>query len=289
MELRHLLYFVTIAETLNFRKAAERLNVSQPPLTIAIRNLEAELGTALFTRNSRGVALTAAGESALVHARAALNEADHLRRGAIESRQGERGRLSIGFVGSATYDLLPTLIAAYRKAYPAVDLALVESSTVEITQRVRAFDLDVGLVRLPLSDESGLMTTVVEHDELVIALPSHSPLAGSHTLALSALKAEPFIQYTRESALRRIMLSACHGASFVPQVVQEVGQVYTMLSLVRSGLGVALVPSKATQSVPEGVTLVRLDQPQPIESGVVMAADRAPLLGRKFLDLACHR
>lgn len=285
MELRHLLYFVTLSETLNFRRAAARLNISQPPLTVAIRNLEAELGAPLFVRSPRGVSLTPAGEAALGPALAALAEAGQVRQAVAESREGARGRLSIGFMGSAIYELLPFLIGRYQERYPNVELVLAESTSVEIVRHVRDRQLDVGLVRLPLTETAGIAISVVEHDELVAAVPSTSPLASLAPLPLSTLKAEPFIIYTRSSALRRIILSACHGAGFVPKVAQETNQVYTMLSLVRSGLGVALVPSKATRYVPDGVTLLGLREAQPIEAGIVVSADRSTPLVRNLLSL----
>ena len=126
MELRQLRYFVMLAETGNFHRAAERLNMSQPPLTVAIRKLEEELGAALFIRSARGVALTAAGRASLEMARATLAQADRFREAAREGAAGERGRLRVGFVGSATFELLPRLIAEYRRRYPAVELVLEE-------------------------------------------------------------------------------------------------------------------------------------------------------------------
>src|SRR5438067_4816955 len=135
MELRQLLYFTTLADALNFHRAAERLNISQPPLTVAIRKLEEELGMRLFVRGPRGVTLTAAGEAALGPARAALAEAEAVRQAAREGSEGERGRLTVGFVSSAIYALLPGLIPLYRRRYPQVDLILEESTSVDIARK----------------------------------------------------------------------------------------------------------------------------------------------------------
>ncbi|MBW8911213.1 MAG: LysR family transcriptional regulator [Sphingomonas sp.] len=286
MELRQLLYFTTLSETLNFRRAAERLNISQPPLSVAIRKLEEELGAALFVRSSRGVTLTAAGEVALEHARSALAEASQLRQAVLEGSSGERGRLALGFVGSAIYALLPRLLGLYRKRYPKVNLVLQESTSIDIVHRILARQLDVGLVRLPLLEPGGLESQVIERDEFVVAMAATNPLASHDSLALSALAGEPFILYTRVSVLRGVILAACHRAGFVPQIAQEAAQVFTILSLVQSGLGVALVPSKATRQSPEGVKLLRLEKPQPIEAGVVIARGGASPLARNFLDLA---
>jgi len=290
MELRQLLYFTTLAETLNFRRAAERLNLSQPPLTVAIRKLEEELGTALFVRSSRGVTLTAAGEVALRHARSALIETEQLRQAVVEGSSGERGRLAVGFVGSAIYALLPRLIRLYQEHYPKADLVLEEATSTDIARRILERRLDVGLVRLPLLDTQAIETHVVERDELVVAVAVANPIAHNDILPLDALKHEPFILYTRVSILHTTILMACHRAGFVPRIAQEAAQVYTILSLVQSGLGVALVPSRATRHVPEGVKLLRLEQAQPIDAGVVLPREAATPLARNFLALAlAHR
>lgn len=286
MDLRQLLYFTTLAETLNFHRAAERLNVSQPPLTVAIRKLEEALGVQLFLRGPRGVTLTTAGEAALEPARAALARAQEVRSAARAGQVGERGRLRVGFVGSAIYALLPRLIPLYRARYPLVELVLEDSTSIDIVRRLRTRELDVGLVRLPLLDGAGLVMRQVESDELVAALPSMSPLARSKRLSLASLSAQPFILHTRISVLHMATLTACHEAGFAPQVAQEATQVHTILSLVQSGLGVALVPGKAANNLPSGVTVVRLDHPTVIRSGVAIGAEPDHPLARNFLELA---
>lgn len=286
MELRQLLYFTTLAETLNFRRAAERLNISQPPLTVAIQKLEAELGTPLFVRSSRGVSLTVAGETVLEHARAVLAKADQFRLVAREGSTGDRGRLSIGFVGSAIYELLPRLIRLYRESYPKVDLVLEESTSIDITKRLQKRQLDIGLVRLPLLEPGDVDCHLVERDELVVAVAASHPLAKQKKLPLQALRNEPFILHTRISVLRTMILQACHRAGFIPHVAQEAAQVPTIISLVQIGLGVALVPSKTTRQVPEGVRFLQLEEAQPIEAGVALSCEGASQLARNFLTLA---
>jgi len=286
MDLRQLRYFTTLAETLNFHRAAERLNISQPPLTVAIRNLEEELGAPLFVRGSRGVTLTAAGEVALEAARAALAQAEQVRVAVREGASGERGRLRIGFVGSAVYTLLPRLIPPYRKRYPNVDLVLEEGISGEIAARTRRGELDVGLVRLPLLDPADLDLQVIDTDELVAAVPAASPLAARRSLALEALAREPFILYTPKSVLHATILMACHQAGFTPKVAQEAAQGHTLLSLVQSGLGVALVPSQATRYAPEGVKLLRLATAPRIETGVALPRQGASPAARNFQRIA---
>jgi len=186
VELRQLRYFVTLAHTRNFHRAAERLNMSQPPLTVAIRKLEA-----LFVRGSRGVTLTPAGRTSLDIACATLAQADRFREAVREGAAGERGRLRVGFVGSATFELLPRIIPEYRRRYPAVELVLEEATSVEITRKLVAGELDVGLLRLPLLEIAAVDTEVIDSDELHAALPAGSPFARTDSVDLAALAAEP--------------------------------------------------------------------------------------------------
>lgn len=288
MDLRQLQYFTVLAETLNFHRAAERLNMSQPPLTVAIRKLEQELGVPLFVRGPRGVTLTAAGEAALETARATLSHAAQIRQIAREGALGERGRLRVGFVGSAIYELLPRLIPEYRRRYPKVDLVLEEGTSIDISRKIRSHQLDVGLVRLPLLEAAPLDARVIEVDELVVAVPSGSPFAQRKSLALSQLAQEPFILFTRISVLSTVILMACHSAGFTPHVAQEATQVHTILSLVQSGLGVALVPSKATRLVPERVKLLRLADPIRIENGLILSHEAPGPFARNFKALVAE-
>jgi DNA-binding transcriptional LysR family regulator len=286
MELRQLRYFVMLAETGNFHRAAERLNMSQPPLTVAIRKLEEELGTALFARSARGVTLTAAGRASLDMARATLAQADRFREAAREGAAGERGRLRVGFVGSATFELLPRLIAEYRRRYPAVELVLEEATSAEIARKLAAAELDVGLVRLPLLQIAAVDTQVIDPDELYAALPEGSHFADADSVELSALAEQPFILQSRISVLHSITLTACQKAGFMPIVAQEAAQLSAVLALVRSGLGVALVPSRAAGSVPQGVRLVRLASQVPVLTGVALPRDTPSPLARNFAAIA---
>lgn len=286
MELRQLRYFVMLAETGNFHRAAERLHMSQPPLTVAIRKLEEELGAALFVRSARGVVLTAAGLASLDMARATLAQADRFREAAREGAAGERGRLRVGFVGSATFELLPRLIAEYRRRYPAVELVLEEATSAGIASKLAAAELDVGLVRLPLLQIAAVDTQVIDPDELHAALPDGSPFADAASVELSDLAQQPFILQSQISVLHSITLTACQKAGFMPRVAQEAAQLSAVLALVRSGLGVALVPSRAAGSVPQGVRLVRLASRVPVLTGVALPRDNASPLALNFAAIA---
>lgn len=286
MELRQLRYFVALAEAQNFHRAAERLHMSQPPLTVAIRKLEEELGTALFVRGPRGVTLTPAGRASLEAAKATLIQADRFREAAREGAAGERGRLRVGFVGSATFELLPRVVPEYRRRYPAVELVLEEATSVEIARRLAMGELDVGLVRLPLTEVVAVDAFSIDPDELQAALPADSPLARAREVALEALSGEPFILQSGISVLHFITLNACHAAGFAPIVAQEAPQLSAVLALVRSGLGVALVPSRASGSLPEGVRLVPLAKPLPIETGVAVPRELPSPMAMNFVRLA---
>ncbi|MFY7837169.1 MAG: LysR substrate-binding domain-containing protein [Novosphingobium sp.] len=277
MDLRQLRYFTALAETLNFHRAAERLHISQPPLTVAIRKLEEDLGVALFDRDPRGVRLTAAGQAALGPARIALAAAEQVREAVRQGAAGLRGRLSVGFIGSAIGDLLPRIVSPFRQAYPEVELALEEMNSVEIVRAIAARRLDIGLVRLPVMDSTPVTIDVIERDALVAVLPLDDVLSRRKIMPLSALADRAFIIYSPVSVLHATIRLACHRAGFTPQVAQEAVQVQTILSLVEAGLGVALIPARSARFAGAGVRIVALDDPIPIAMGIARAVDPSPL------------
>ena len=289
MDLRQLRYFNALAETLNFHRAAERLHISQPPLTVAIRKLEEDLGVALFERDPRGVRLTTAGLAAVAPAREALAAAEKVREAVRQGAAGLRGRLSIGFIGSAIGELLPRIVSPFRHAYPEVELALEEMNSVEIVRAIAARRLDVGLVRLPVMDSAPVAIDVIETDELVAVLPASDVLARRKTLDLGALADRSFIIYSPVSVLHATIRLACHRAGFTPRVAQEAVQVQTILSLVKAGLGVALIPGRSARFAGEGVRIVTLSDPVPIAMGIARA-DEPSVLARNFVRtaLACE-
>ncbi|MBF9149781.1 LysR substrate-binding domain-containing protein [Novosphingobium jiangmenense] len=285
MDLRQLRYFNALAETLNFHRAAERLHISQPPLTVAIRKLEEDLGVALFERDPRGVRLTTAGLAAIAPAREALAAAEKVREAVRQGAAGLRGRLSVGFIGSAIGDLLPRIVPPFRKAYPEVELALEELNSVEIVRAIAARRLDIGLVRLPVMDSAPVAIDVIEEDELVAVLPASDVLARRKTLDLGALADRAFIIYSPVSVLHATIRLACHRAGFAPRVAQEAVQVQTILSLVEAGLGVALVPARSARFAGAGVRIVTLAEPVPIAMGIARAQD-ASVLAHNFVQAA---
>lgn len=234
-----------LADTLNFRRAAERLHIAQPALTVSIQKLEAELDTALFVRDQRGVALTPSGRVALAEARRILFHAGQFSELVHAAASGLGGTLRVGFVGSTTYHVLPRLVSRFRDEYPGVELVLRDATSASILRSLEEEALDVGLVRTPLMAHGTAALVPLERDQFVAALPRANPLAREPSLTLSDLSRERFVMYARgeASGLHSAAMSACQLAGFLPRVTQEATQIQTVLALVESGLGVALVPS----------------------------------------------
>lgn len=273
MDMRQLDQFVTLARTLNYRKAAESLHMTQPPLSASIRRLEERWGALLFTRTRRGTELTPSGLAALEDAKRALFHAQQACRAAQAAATGEAGMLRLGFVGSATYGLMPRVIPLFRRRHPQVQLQLVESTTARITAMLEAGDLEAGLVRVPLAHACKARIVLIEHDEFVAALPLKSRLARRRKLALADLRDEPFVMYSASMVpgLHGAVLLACQRAGFVPRVQQEAVQVPTLVSLVESGLGVALVPSVATNQTNPRVVIKHLVDSDRAAIGLALA------------------
>jgi DNA-binding transcriptional LysR family regulator len=242
-DLRRLRYFVAVAEELHFGRAARRLNVSQPPLSVQIRTLEREVGAPLLIRTQRRVELTEAGRVLLEEARRLLGQAEaaviHARRAA----EGTVGRLTIGFVSTVDYSILPPLVRRFRHKHPGIALKLLELTGDRQQALLQSGELDLGLSILP-SPSPALTTRPVFREPLVAAVPASHALAGRRRIALRALAAEPFIQFPRELApgLYDLAIAACQGAGFTPNLAQEAIQMQTILGLVAAGLGVAVVP-----------------------------------------------
>lgn len=244
MELRHLRYFVAVAEEKHFGRAAQRLHIAQPPLSQQIRRLEAELGVPLLSRTTRRVDLTAAGERYLVRARSVLAALDAAGVEAGLVHAGEVGRVAVGFVGSATYEVLPALARALRRDLPGITLDL-HGEMLTPVQESALLDgsLDLGLLRPPVRDRR-LEVRVLRSEPLIAVLSEHHRLARGTSVALSDLRDEPFVGYPahRRSTVHEAVLDACAEAGFAPVALQEVAETSTLVAFVAAGLGVALVP-----------------------------------------------
>jgi DNA-binding transcriptional LysR family regulator len=286
MELRQLRQFVVLAQTLNFHRAAERLNMAQPPLSVSIRKLEAELGAPLFERSSRGVSLTPTGLATLPFAQQTVFHADQIQSVVRDGAAGLRGGIRIGFVGSATHAVLPALLPAFQARYPSIEVALEEGATLDILEDVERRIVDVGIVRLPLMRSPKLDVAVIEHDELMAVVSAQDPLAGRDVIDLVDLAGRDFIVYPRESNLHQLAATACQESGFLPRARQEARLVQTLLCLVESGLGVGLAPARSAPTASPALRFIRLSAPPRIQLGLATAPDRLAPAARNFRDLA---
>jgi DNA-binding transcriptional LysR family regulator len=245
MELRYLRCFVAVAEELNFTRAAERLHMAQPPLSMQIRKLEGELGVALFTRSKRHVAMTDAGQVFLGEARQLLAMAERAAAEARWAAAGTAGRLAIGFVGSAATAFLPEVVRSYRTVRPRVALAMYELTTTQQLDALRRGDIVAGFLRPPVEGGDRLAVEVVQREPLLAALPAGHSLVEREEVPLALLADEDFITFQRDlgPGLHSQIHDLCRRAGFVPRVAHEAGQMLTIVSLVSAGLGVAVVPA----------------------------------------------
>ncbi|MFE5563385.1 LysR substrate-binding domain-containing protein [Amycolatopsis japonica] len=289
MELRHLRYFLAVAEERNFTRAAERLAIAQSPLSQQIRQLERDIGVVLFTRTTRSVALTYAGEVFLHRARTLLAEAEIAADDARKAATGQLGSLSVGFTGSATYELLPTLVRAYADRYPDVTLE-VHSDMVTPRQTEHLLDgrLAVGVLRPPVAVR-GLAVETIRQEPVVIILASRHAATVHRSLDLADLRDEWFISYPSDppSTMYSIMRSACETAGFTPRIRQTVADSAALVALVAADMGIALVPASLRHLHINGATFRPLRSPA-LTTGLALAyreTDISPLV-RRFIDTA---
>jgi DNA-binding transcriptional LysR family regulator len=278
MELRHLRYFVAVAEEGHVTRAAERLGIQQPPLSQQIQALERELDTKLFQRLPRGVELTAAGRAFLDEARAILQRTQQAIAAARRVGRGEAGRIGLGFTSSASFQpFVPRAIRTFRDTYPLVELALEESGTIEMVEALRARTIDVAFIRSPVPTTANLAVLPILDESMFVALPSRHPLAAAAgSLALPALAEEVFILYRRPigPGLHDAIIAACDRAGFSPIIGQEAPRMLSTLSLVAAGLGVTLVPASMSRLEAEGVAYRPLDPSAQLTAPLTLAYRR---------------
>lgn len=284
MELRHLRYFVAVAEERHFGRAAERLHMAQPPLSQQIRQLEGELGVTLLRRTTRRVDLTDAGQAYLVRARELLAGVEEAGLEAQRVAAGLAGRLAIGCVGSATYSLLPALARRLREELPGIDFAF--RGEMLVPDQVRALldhEIDLALLRPPV-DDSTLSVATLRRERLVVVLPEGHRLAARKRLRVRDLRDEDFIVHSarRRSVMHATVLDVCREAGFEARVRHEVAETSTMVTLVAGGLGVALVPEPvATLGVAGATYRPLIGLAARVELAVATrAGDDAPHLAR---------
>ncbi|MEQ5841337.1 hypothetical protein BWP39_12155 [Paraburkholderia acidicola] len=256
MNIRHLEYFVILSDELHFRRTAERLGITQAPLSLGIQALENELGARLFHRTKRAVSLTEAGMALLDDARAVLSRLEHGKEAVWQTVSGEVGRLRVGFTNASSLaPFFPHLIRQYRTSWPKVSMVLSEISSSLQLEALEQRELDVSILRLLPNAQvnSTIVCTPLLQEPLLLALHSGHPLAKAEQVSVADVRDEAFIVYARKAgiAVSEQILQLCAKRGFVPNVVQEVQQASTMIGLASTGLGVAIVPAPlATIAVP---------------------------------------
>ncbi|MGH9376749.1 MAG: LysR substrate-binding domain-containing protein [Terriglobia bacterium] len=263
MELRHLRYFVAVAEELHFGRAAGKLRIAQPPLSQQIKRLEEELGLPLFERTRRKVSLTHAGQEFLKEARRTLAQAEHAVRVARRADQGEVGLLAVGFVDSALYQTLPPVLRIFHKRFPEVELALYKLGAADQFGMLREGRLHAGFVRTRV-DGPWLRQEIIFREPFMAALPSSHPLAKREKICLQDLAGDPFVIFprTRGPGFYDEIVGLCLAAGFSPRITQEAPGTQTVVSLVAAAIGVAVVPASITHVRIEGVVFKALHKPQ---------------------------
>ncbi|SFG98210.1 LysR substrate-binding domain-containing protein [Pseudomonas sp. NFACC45] len=266
-ELAQLRCFTTVATELNFRRAAERLNMTQPPLSRQIQLLEHNLGVELFTRSTRSVALTAAGRAFFIEAQNLLEQAQQAAVAAKRFAQGDIGSVTISFVGSAVYEFLPKVIAEARLKQPQVKIVLSEMNTYQQHEALRARRIDLGIVRSPLL-ETGYATECLVREPFVLAVPAGHPLASADSVGVEDLDGEPFLMYSHSAypPFNELLTGMLRSARVAPQFVQWLGSSLTILALVNAGMGLALVPRCATSVVFRQVVFREIDLGEGVQS-----------------------
>jgi DNA-binding transcriptional LysR family regulator len=248
MDLRQMRQFVAIAEELNFRRAAQRLHISQPPLTAAVQRLEEELGVALLVRDRRHVSLTPAGAAFLLEARRLLAGAQFAVEITQRAAAGLVGSLRISFFPSAALGILPPLLAAFRKGYPDVRLVLNAEPGARQARELLGGTLDVALVVPPLADSQGVKLQLHGEEDILLAVPAQHVLAAQRAVPLKTLAGEPFVSFrSREApAFEGVVVAACQQAGFLPRVVQTASNMMAVLACVSAGAGIAFVPKSVS-------------------------------------------
>ena len=250
MELRHLRYFIVVAEELHFTRAAARLNIAQPPLSQQIQALEREIGANLFHRIGRRIELTDAGKLFLADARSLIANLERAVERARRARAGETGCIRVGFTESASFNkIVTTAIRGYRAHYPEVELTLTESQSTALARALATDEIDVAFLRPPVSKDKRLTFKMLKQEKMVVALPAGHSLAVDGPINLSELAGETFILYPRSngSGLSDLVVSACLAAGFTPEAGQHTPQLSSTINLVAAGLGIAIVPETMRQ------------------------------------------
>ena len=256
MELRHLRYFVAVADALNFTKAAENLRLAQPSLTRQIHNLEAELGVRLFSRAKNQVTLTPEGRAFLSDAKRLLAQAEESVNHVQRLSRGHTGELNIAYLANFNFELLPETLGAFRVACPHVSLNLFDMSPAEQLRALQARKIDLGFIGLrPPDTHRDLQWESITRHEIVVVLPAHHPMAKKQSIHIAALKEEFFIGMSEGShpGFRQWLVAACQPGGFVPRIIQDADLESALMQVIAQGLGVTLARSEIRKQPHQGV------------------------------------
>jgi DNA-binding transcriptional LysR family regulator len=288
MELRHLRYFVVLAEELHFGRAALRLSITQPPLSFAIRALEQELDAQLFVRDNKSVSLTDAGRAYLLESRAILDRMAHANATARSIASGKSGRIDIGFTGSMVYREVPQIVSRFFERHPGIEVTLREMASAEQVDAVLHGQLHAAFVNLPLVPE-GLQGLALLKDAFVCCLPDSHALANRKQIDLVEIAGDPFVMFMREISPANYdnVVGVCRQAGFEPEIRFAARQWLTIVALVANGLGVSLVPRSIAQSKIAGTRFVPLRGTEAFSSAYLLwqTENTTPAL-QHFLDVA---
>ena len=289
MELRHMRAFMAVSEERNFTRAASRLNMAQSPLSQQIRTLEREIGVPLFTRTTRSVSLTYAGEVLYERVVEVLAMLDDSVEASRKAAKGHLGRLAIGFTGSATHELLPPLARAYADRYPEVTLDVRSDLTTPVqVERLLSGELDVAILRPPIVAH-GLTVETIRREPIVVLLANRHPRTIDRDIDLADLRNEWFISLPNNppATMYSLMLSVCRAAGFTPNIRQTVSDSTALVALVAGDMGVALVPASMRHFAISGATFRPLRAPGATVSLALAYRehDVTPLI-RQFLETA---
>jgi DNA-binding transcriptional LysR family regulator len=296
MELRHLRYFVAVAEEKHMTRAAERLGIQQPPLSMQIRGLEQELDVQLFRRQPRGMELTDAGAAFLERARAILDDVDRAVATTRRTARGEEGRVVVGFTSSAPFHpFVPRVMRAFRDAAPLVSLVLEESGSSELVQGLHNEDIDAAFIRSPVADIVGLTVRTILEEKMLVALPAghmfarRSSFSRAMLLPLQELAKETFVLYKRPGGpgLYDTIIAACKSAGFSPRVGQEAPRIISTLNLVAAGIGVSIVPASLQRLQMDGIVYRKLEDMPQLTAPLILASRNGENAAavQRFLDL----
>ncbi|MEM6811936.1 MAG: LysR substrate-binding domain-containing protein, partial [Pseudomonadota bacterium] len=287
-ELRHLRYFVAVAEEMNIHRAAKRLNISQPPLSVTIQQLEEELGVDLFLREGRAIQITRAGEEFLIEARKILSRVEKTSSYVRNIHEGKAGTIKIGFISSSITGILQTLVLAHRNKYPNVKIEMEQSISNRISDGLLENEFDIGIERIPVTLPAGLIAHDMPPESWSVAINQNHPFAKRKQVRISDLKDQDLIFYPRWNGPDGYddVMSMFREYGVEPNIVQEAPEQMTIAGLVASGIGIGVVPECMAKIKVANVTHRKLQCTKGRTGFTLITRENKDLLVNQFINLA---